>query len=90
MMRKLYKVYCPDWGEDDETVDDPFLMTAWSPDEAIEGWCDYGDRHGWFADGYPQDLLLRVVADDGAETLHRASTDWSPHFYFKDVETGDA
>ncbi len=45
VMRSQYKVTCPDWGEDDE---DPFLVTCFSPDEAVEDWCQYGLKNSWF------------------------------------------
>lgn len=80
-MRSQYKVICPDWGEDDE---DPFIITCYSPHDAIHEWCEYGESHSWFADGYPQNLLLKVVDEAGTVTYHRASTEWDPSYYFED------
>jgi hypothetical protein len=78
-MTPSYKVRSIDWMEDEDAA----FETKWAYDEesAVIEWCEYLDKQSGFADGYPDDHEVEVIAPDGTASRYTVSTDWSPSFY---------
>lgn len=72
---RRFEVYSLSWRDVE-----PFVVTAYGPDDAVEAWCQYQERNGNFSDGYPDQHELRVL-DGSGEKVVVVTTEFQATYY---------
>ena len=65
---------------------EPDIVTAFSPDDAVDSWCKGAEQNGVFTDGWPDGLRVSVKGPDGNVSNFTVTTEWEPSFYICEAE----